>query len=269
VTYNSGFAMNRKPSRSIRVASLLSHIGATKEAAEQYFSQLLYRFSRPEPILKARLSLNAFLDVALGREAAVTDATARNPYDHVLGLTDKPALITAISYDWINGVMNVSYRLSDEVLYGWAPACYVTANNSTKDGGSQITCQSELHEFSRITDRVDCMWFDCYYWNPSTNTYTAKTGCGCADYKILAFERYKKAITPLEFDVTSVSSTGQIIIEDQDGADANYNAWDVTKNYVLIFADWDDVETCQQKFVYFADDNDSLGAGSDRGMRWG
>jgi hypothetical protein len=268
VTYNSGFAMNRKASRSIRVSSVLSHIGADKQSAENYFSQLLYRFSRPEPILKARLGLNAFLDIALGREVSVTDATARNPYDHTLGLTDKPALITAASYDWIKGVMNVSYRLSDEVLYGWAPACYVTANNSTKDGGNQITCSTELHEFSNITDRVDCMWFDCYYWNPSTSTYTAKTSCGCGNYAILAFERYKKSITLLEFDVTSVSSDGTLILSDVGGG-GNYTAWDVTKNYVLIFDHWDNVETCQQKFVYFADDNDTLGTGNDRGMRWG
>jgi hypothetical protein len=168
----------------------------------------------------------------------------------------------------MKGVMNATYRLGDEILYGYAPACYVTANNSTKDGDSQITCSSELHEFSNITDRVDCMWFDCYYYNPSTGTYTAKA-CSCADYKILAFERYTKSITPLEFNVTSVSSDGTIVIEDQDGGDANYTAWDTTDNYVLIFADWDDVESCQQLFLYFADESGKLGSGDDQGMRWG
>lgn len=268
ITYNSGFAMNRKPSRSIRISSVLSHIGADKVAAEQYFSKLIYHFAQPSPVLKSPLGLNAFLDVALGREVSVTDETARNPYDHELGLTNKPGLITAISYDWINGIMNASYRLSDEILYGYAPACYVTANNSTKGASSRITCQSELHEFSNITDRVDCMWFGCYNWNPSTNTYAAKS-CSCGEYKILAFERYKKAITPLSFNVYTVASSGEIVIEDQDGGAANYTAWDVTKNYVLVFADWDSVESCQQDFVYFADDSDTLGSGGDRGRRWG
>jgi hypothetical protein len=268
ITYNSGFAMNRKPSRSIRISSVLSHIGADKVAAEQYFSKLIYHFAQPSPVLKSPLGLNAFLDVALGREVSVTDETARNPYDHELGLTNKPGLITAISYDWINGIMNASYRLSDEILYGYAPACYVTANNSTKGASSRITCQSELHEFSNITDRVDCMWFGCYNWNSSTNTYAAKS-CSCGEYKILAFERYKKAITPLSFNVYTVASSGEIVIEDQDGGAANYTAWDVTKNYVLVFADWDSVESCQQDFVYFADDSDTLGSGGDRGRRWG
>jgi hypothetical protein len=270
LNYDSGFAMNRKASRNVSASSVISHIGATEYDATNFFAQLLYQFATPDPTLRAQLGYNAFLDIALGRECAVTDETARNPYDHTLGLTDKPALITSISFGAMGAPgQDVSYRIGDKTTTGYAPACYVQANNSEKIASSRITCSSDLHEFSNITDRVDCMWFGCYTWNPSTNTYTAKTDCGCGEYKILAFERYKKSISVLEFNVFSISSDGTIVIEDQDGGAANYTAWSETANYVLVFADWDDVETCQQKFLYYADDNNSLGSGSDRGFRWG
>jgi hypothetical protein len=270
LNYDSGFAMNRKASRNVSASSVISHISATEYDATNFFAQLLYQFATPDPTLRAQLGYNAFLDIALGRECAVTDETARNPYDHTLGLTDKPALITSISFGAMGAPgQDVSYRIGDKTTTGYAPACYVQANNSEKIASSRITCASDLHEFSNITDRVDCMWFGCYTWNPSTNTYTAKTDCGCGEYKILAFERYKKSISVLEFNVFSISSDGTIVIEDQDGGAANYTAWSETANYVLVFADWDDVETCQQKFLYYADDNNSLGSGSDRGFRWG
>jgi hypothetical protein len=268
LTYQSGFAMNRRASRSMGITSQVSHIGASEPVTGAYLMKMLRYFSRPNPVMESRLAFNAFVDVALGQEVAINDATARNPYSHELGLTDKAAIITSISYDWMRGLMRVTYKLEDENIYGYAPACYVTSGNSEKIGSKQISCNSELHEFSNLSDRVDCMWFDCYYWNQSTNTYTAK-GCSCGEYKIIAFERYTNTPTLLYFNVESVSSDGTIVIEDQDGSSTNYNAWVTTKNYVLIFADWDDVESCQQKFLYFADENDTLGTGNDRGFRWG
>jgi hypothetical protein len=51
ITYNSGFAMNRKPSRKITVSSVMSHIGANRIEAENYFSRFLYHFARPEPVI--------------------------------------------------------------------------------------------------------------------------------------------------------------------------------------------------------------------------
>ena len=117
--------------------------------------------------------------------------------------------------------------------------------------------------------RTDVSLFDCLEWNKSTNTYAARD-CNCGEYKVYAIEADTADYTLLEFNVYSINETvgDQIILEDQDGAHANHDAWDTNEQYVIFFESFDDCESCQQKYVFGADATGTLGSGNVAGRRW-
>ena len=72
------------------------------------------------------------------------------------------------------------------------------------------------------------------------------------------------------FDVTYVSTfNGQsITLVDQDTGAANYTAWDESDEHIIIFDTYDNCETCQQKWLFFADDNNTIGTGNASAGKW-
>jgi len=274
----SAHVVSRNEANAIQITSQLSQIENIENLDDDqlasiasYFKYLLLYFGTPQPEQSCKTGINIIVDLGLGCDCLVTDTSARVPYTHALGLSDTPALVTKLGIDLgrDNCECSIAYRLSDNFVYGWAPAVYVAANQSSI-GGTTITCTSSAHTFSASTGRVDCMWFDCYTWNPSDNTYTAKD-CSCGDHAVIAFERGVWNPTLIggggDLTVTSVTSTGTIVLEDNDGS--HVGNWDTTKPHIIIPDTWDNVEECQKYFVCGCDDNNSLGAANDSPHRWG
>jgi hypothetical protein len=136
------------------------------------------------------------------------------------------------------------------------------------NGESQVTLSCQVHEFTPSSYRPDVMYFKCYDWNKSTNEYQTRN-CSCGEYLIQLVRadiKLTAAAHTLDYYVRSVSVDGTMVVYSKTAGD--YTNFDVTKPWIAIFGAWDDVETCQQKYIYFADQAGFLGAGDDLAMRW-
>lgn len=112
------------------------------------------------------------------------------------------------------------------------------------------------------------MHFKCYDYNKSTGQYLTRN-CSCGEYliQLIRADIPLTGVThTLDYYVRSVSTDGTMVVYSKTAGD--YTNFDTTKPWVAIFGTWDTVETCQQAYVYFADQSGFLGAADDTGMRW-
>lgn len=275
----TGNAQNRNSSRTLKSESQLSQIDGIMSLDDsdigyitKKYSSMLRTLAIPNTQYKVKTNLAAMVDLAIGRECLITDSTGFYPFSHERGLVEAPALVTAISTDLAKNQCDVTCRLTKNHTKGWAPAAYVTASSKETDGIT-VQCTVTPNYFSASGDRWDCTYFDCYNYNKSSGVYEARS-CSCGNYAVIVFARNTDGTswepTLMYFDVTSVDTTdgNSMTLVDQDGGQANYTAWDEADEHIIIFAAYDDCEECQQKYIFFAGDDNKIGTGSAPGTRW-
>lgn len=265
VDTHSAHIQGSSEASKLSISSFLTHI-KQRDEAWKWFGNLVRQMGTPVITQTAPCTMSVMTGLAIGKGFLLTDGSTRIPYTHALGMDEYPGQVTRMSYDLDSNKINVSYRLFPYYTYGWAPACLVDANNSTKAGSGVINCTSELHEFTSSMSMIDCMYFDCYVFNLSTLSYSAK-GCSCGNYAVIAIELDTTTQVFMRFDVTSVAANGTIQLTDQSNP-TNYDLWDTTKRHVIFFDTWDNCEDCQKKWLFFCDSGGYLGSGNDPGMRW-
>ena len=277
ITYRSSFLQGADETGTIKIQSQISHYTPTPTNnvyLTAHFRSLMRFFAQPNWANKCTALINTMYSVALGREVLVTDRSAHDPATHILGLTEKPAFVVKMDHDvGGNGTLGITYRMSNQATYGWAPSVYIAKDSSTKsDAGGvyTITCTPEIHVFSTSHMRQDQMWFDCYNWNLATG-YTAKT-CSCANYKVIAYQ-LGGMTNPMiggsgELQVTSVTTGPTIVLRDTSAGHTHYDNWFTTEAHEISFDTWDNCEACQKKWIFHADDNNTLGAAGDPAFRW-
>ena len=258
-----------------------------EQTIKGWFRSILRYFAVPQHTYSTTGGIDLTSKLALGRECLVTDSSAYDPSDHEIGLSDKPAFITRMGIDLGDrGQVSLSYRIAGMASYGWAPAFYVAPTKSTLSVGGPpytITCDmtTTLNTFTPSGTRPDHMYFDCLEYNASSGdptadaSYTAK-GCSCGNYKVIAHRVDTRGHTNDEgygvdtLEVSSVSADDdEIVLTDTSVGQTHHGSWDVSKGYVVFFAQYDDCEDCQKnKWIWFAGTNNALGAADDPGMRW-
>lgn len=278
VDFVSGNARNRNEARTMTAESQLTFIPSIRgllpsevEHITKRYSNMLRQLAIPQAQYSVKTTLASMVSLAVGRECLVTDSTGYYPFSHEQGLVEAPGLVTKIVSDLSKEECTVTVRLTQNQVYGWAPSVYVTA--SSKSAPDTINCTCTANYFSASGDRWDCTYFDCYTYNKSSGEYSAK-GCTCGDYAVIALQRNVDGAswepTILNFDVTVVDIVdgNSMTLVDQDGGYANYTAWDTSKEYIIIFDTYDNCESCQQKYAFFADDNNTIGSGNIPAVRW-
>ncbi|MCP4677735.1 MAG: hypothetical protein GY854_19900 [Deltaproteobacteria bacterium] len=279
VNYQSGHAINQTDAKTLSIKAKMTRFPYWDELTEEekagliaFYTNLLIRLSNPMPVITLPTSISMACRAAIGREVALTDRSGRVPYTHELGLSEHAAMVTAMSIDYSRGgAMKLSARVGTTQDYGWVPSCKITA--FTKAGSNTINVTaSTAHEFSATDERVDCMWFGCQDWNVSTNTYSRRHTT-CSDFPVLIFEHGAQAYTSGTnllisgtVDQDSVSSDGTFSVTFSTGAE--YTAIDTAKDYIMTYAKYDDVESCQRPFIYFADKSNRIGTASVLARRW-
>jgi hypothetical protein len=194
----------------------------------------------------------------------ITDPSAFDPYTHRAGLTDAPARVTSVQTDLAKMRVKISYDLSAQPTYGWAPAVLVLGGEADTDDDIvtlDIATETTAHAFSASTDRLDASWFDCIDWDASSGTYTAR-GCSCDDYTVYVFEHNNAAATVYTATCEIVGT--DLILHSSDLADN----WQELVTYVVIYGHWDDIEDCQKLFVVAAGADGSVGTAGDQPRRW-
>jgi len=244
------------------IPSLDLDIGAATIQVYEHFADNILRYmAEPSQHQKTKATIASRFKIAVGREAVITDTSARVPYTHELGLDEDAVLVTEKSYNIARAEIRITYRIGHPVSYGWAPACRVAANNSTKVDGSTMWCTVEDHNYTPTTDRKDWEYFDCLDYDPAEGTIVPRTTCSCGNYAVLAFE---------EGDSTT-STTGYTCYVDQDNSRlyllGTNTSWDTTEPHIIVFNDYSSVQPCQKKYVYFSDYDHQLGDGGTA-HRW-
>jgi hypothetical protein len=278
-SYRSSFIQGANETGTIKIKSQISHFTESDDNMEMLTAHLrgiIRYFAVPNWAQKCTTQINTLYNLPLGRECLVTNRAARNPATHSLGLSEHPAFMVRVEHDLGgDGSMACTYRLATQATYGWAPSCKVLANNSTKSivgGVYKITCTPVVHAFSDSTMRADQMWFDCFTFNWAMG-YVAKD-CACDDYLVIAHELGNTTPTLIggnaKLSVLSVAYTpaAQIVLVDGSAGHTHYNNWDTTKIHVISFDTWDNCEACQKKWIFFADNNNEIGADDDPAFTW-
>lgn len=274
VDYVSGNVIGITEDKVLKIQSHLSHVKGLQDISPleaqkvaAYFADNLKYLSMPVPTIKIKNLLSTTLSCGVGKDILVTDSTMRSPGTYEPGVSESPALVLAQSIDLSTSRGSTTFMLTDDYTYGWAPAARITSGTKPHPtlGVNYIKATVDPHYFSSSTGREDQMWFDCYEWSKTSNTYTAKS-CSCSDYTVNLYERNNPSASVLVFDVVAVREDNTIDLYDSSGT--HYTAYDAAEEYIMTYQDYDNCEDCQKKFVFLADDDDKLGSSNALGQRW-
>lgn len=226
------------------------------------FRDALRNLSRPRVSQSRKLTCLGAFKAFPGLESLITDVSARVPGTHRLGAEDQPVLITERSHDLSKEVIDITYTIGGKSSYGWAPSCKILAANMTISSG-HWTAYPESHEYTFTTDAKDIWYFDCF--DVRIPSAPVARNCSCDDYVVFAEELGSRGFTPLPF-------TCKVLI-DGEGDPYLYLTGTTTglsadKNYALYFADYDDCQPCQKRWVFGADKNNLVGDDGDNPSKW-
>ena len=202
----------------------------------------------------------------VGREIQVTDTTAHRPFTHSLGLDLEPALVIATSFNYSKNSGTITYRVGGSrgqgsATNGYAPACWLRSGNFSKSVG-EWSGQPNDHEFSDLFSQPkDVYFFDCFDLT-DRNHPVPRTDCSCGDYSVLAIEVDTYNWTPLQF-TCSVDEDSDTITLTGDTTDI-----DESKDYMIVFDEWDNLEDCQKVWITHADDGNTIGSAGIAASRW-
>ncbi len=261
VEYNSGHVANRESSKTLNINSKLSQLpgltndNTSTDVRNHFVDGMLIHLAEAAPTQRTQTNITRLFDISAGKEFVMSDRSAHKPYSHELGLSSQPAWATRIKYDLDRLRMSITYRLTDNVSYGWAPALQIPASASSVESG-YIQCSPSAHTFSSSNDRLDVSWFDCLDYNQSNGIYSARD-CSCGNYAVYAFDPEQATIVLQSFTAQNISTSGNTI-----RLYGTTSGWTTTNRYIVIFQEIDHCEECQTKFVFMADSNNTLADGS-------
>jgi len=236
-----------------------------KTIFEHFNRNVLKAMSLAFPVVTIKVSSSMLLLSGLNLDGAITSDTLRDPWTRAIGLTDRGCRISSYSYDVQSGEMKLDVEVYPLATYAIAPAMRVATSETD---GDDVIITPDAHYFSRTSDRTDLSWFDCLTWNRATESYNARS-CSCTDYSVIAFEENAEASSSITTTIGSVDvSAGTAVLDGCSGS------WDTDKDYIIIFAKWDDedLQPCQRKFFCLADGDNLLidnDGNETRGMRIG
>lgn len=242
-----------------------------------FINAVVRHMSYPLPVQRIKTNLYSSINYCVGQSVVITDATAINPFDGSRGINNWPALIVKQSIDYGRGECEIEYQLLPLGVYEIAPSVRIKTSTITDANNIAIT---DIHEHkyhdiilsgqTQITNINDLMFFDCYYLNPQDNTMTLDTDCGCSNYYCTVFEADSTAPVVYEdVEIKSVDPTAKTATLTKTGIGST---WNTGKEYVVIYADWDNanLQDCQKKYIYIANGDGILndGVSSITGRRW-
>jgi len=217
------------------------------------FSATLPMFSRPHKIITRTMQPALYESLTVGTYVTITDSHIRNPETGLRGITGWPGIVVANRHDWggstigFNGEAprprslfgEVSVMIFDRVSEApYCPAAQVdhTATNAGYDNATKtLTCKS--HEYSTASQAIDASRF---FAND--------------EVRILEIDPPDPttALTWLR-TIASVSSNSVVLT-----ATLSAPAWDATKKYRIVSADYGSAASSQLTNAYQADDADGL-----------
>jgi len=249
----------------------------TLEDLRQHFGAQLKRLTVAAPEQKVRCNILALSRLAVGREALVTDPSAKLPYTGELGLVKQPVLVTALDMYVSNGAagVNATYRFAPNAVRGWAPSVYLDAAEISSAAKTVTIAMADAlpadqNDFADPNGGLtDLQGFDCWRYNASTDTATLDSGCGCSNYAVQIFDA----------DVTTYDQanpgrnhwTGTITVTTSDDAVlelSNADNFNDATDKIMIFDEYDNCETCQQDYLFLADSGGEVGAADKVGGKW-
>lgn len=217
------------------------------------FSATLPMFSRPHKIITRTMQPALYESLTVGTYVTITDSHIRNPETGLRGITGWPGIVVANRHDWggstigFNGEAprprslfgEVSVMIFDRVSEApYCPAAQVdhTATNAGyTDATKTLKCKS--HDYSTASQAIDASRF-----------------FAGDEVRILEIDPPDPTAA-----LTWVRTVASISTDDVVLTDTLYTpAWDATKKYRIISADYGSAASSQLTNAYQADDANGL-----------
>lgn len=217
------------------------------------FSATLPMFSRPHKIITRTMQPALYESLTVGTYVTITDSHIRNPETGLRGITGWPGIVVANRHDWggstigFNGQAprprslfgEVSVMIFDRISEApYCPAAQVdhTATNAGYDAGTK-TLKCKSHEYSTASQAIDASRF---FAND--------------EVRILEIDPPDPTTALTWLRTVASISTDDVVL-----TDTLYTpAWDATKKYRIVSADYGSAASSQLTNAYQADDADGL-----------
>jgi hypothetical protein len=255
---------------TISMANTFDELEATGVGVDALLPLYLARMpliSRTAWLIERSISATAFWGLHKGAIVTVTDPNARNPTTGMRGLVNRPALVVRLSFapggelPGSDQPMDMGGRITllitdtdpDKTGALYAPAANVdkSANPSGFSNGyndSERTLRTLEHDYSDADEDVDAASFD-------------------DGDEVLIVERDPyDPDNPIVWQRTIESRSGRDLVLD---VALSAPAWDPTREYVVLFADFGDVVSQQHAHTFQADDATGVIDGSTEPYDYG
>ena len=217
------------------------------------FAATMPLFSRPHKIITRTMTLDLYEQLTVGSFVTITDSHIRDPETGLRGITGWPGIVVANRHDWggstigFNGESpkprslfgEVSIMIFDRVTEApYCPAAQIdhAATNAGYDAGTK-TLMCKAHEYSTASMDED-----------------ARSFLANDEIRILEIDP-PDPTAALTWLRTVASQTGNEIVLDTT---LSSPAWDATKKYRVVSAEYGTAASSQRVNTYQADDADGL-----------
>ena len=228
------------------------------------WQNILYFLSRAGVTQSLPITLSGRFNAEPGTEALLTHSYATHPSTHQRGIDSEPVFVLSQNYDLSRCKGRIVYRLSNSESYTYtvAPACMIESGNFTLHG-TYLEGTPNDHEYSHERQVKDLYWFDCYDMADISNP-TPRTSCGCGDYAVYVVQRNERSFTPIAGTCEVFTDSGV----DKLRVTCTTSTLSTASDIIVFFGKFDVVEECQKHWIYFADDNNTIGTSNRVASRW-
>jgi hypothetical protein len=231
------------------LANTFEEFAATGASTESLLPQYLAKMpllSRPVWLVERSISPAMFWRLCVGDIVAFSDPYARDPMTGERGISDRAALITHLMLEPSGLGARIRMLITEQdttrsgVLY--APAANVDYDASPSgfsagynDGDK--TLRTRAHDYSNAAEDADASHFDA------------------GDVVFIRERDPHDPTNPIQWQRTVDSQSGNDIVLTTT---LSSPAWDPTRKYVVLFADYSDTQSAQKAHTFQADDTTGL-----------
>jgi hypothetical protein len=159
---------------------------------------------------------------------------------------------------------DITVRVDESGIVGISPALAFSHTNASLSGSvislTGLATSAANNDFANPNAGLtDLAYFDCYYFDKTTNSVTLNTECGCSDYRVTVIKRdqYSLGNTTAARNVWTgtISSVNVTAGTASITLDNTTNFSDSSGDYIVEFCDYDNanIQSCQKIYAFWGD----------------
>lgn len=269
----SAFAHTGGRQATLAIKDYLTHQPKTEDLVDDWQAQaeirmhfgaaLLPRVAQPAPAVTLRAAPNSGVILGVGVVVVVDDDYLRDPRTNLPGIDGRAALVTEFRQRLYGKEHRCSLRFFGSETRGYAPSLQIKAGDLASTAPDEARyANAAIDPANNVFGNpywvfTDLAYFDCYR---QVGAGVELASCGCADYAVIVIERWTDTPTVWrDVRIQDIDLAAGTFTLAAPGIHAIANV-----DHIVIFEAWTaaDLQPCQRRWLYQADNDKLLGAGA-------